>query len=632
MASTPSTAYKVNIIPNGKDGKHDTSPAWVLSFLRWGNRYLNVPEQEQRNAGNPQDFLFTREILVVENDCASVVVHQSKGSHTPTMQAMLYPGDINYLTAIAPGDFVFVNMLEWESEARRVGNKARAYKPINEGPPGKGLKGDGFKGLFKVHSVRQMLSVDPATGIKRIMYQITAYGFTEFDSTIYFNPFLVADEGDRQFLFVSRISKIWEQYVSQLTGTIEVQNLLKLLIESLIGQGLQNELNTVSGIGLKTDIRLTENTHFYVPSKVGQLLGVRDVTAAKDIYNYLFGVQKYVSGSNQTIASGVNPSISTVQGRFYITNNSCPGKSLLKPEYWNQTTLWSILNQYTNSPINELFTCFRLDINNKVMPTVVFRQTPFSSDKYEGLSTKFLNLPRWQIDSNLLLDINLGREEAARINFVQVFGSMPFTGGAAQENFVSNQIGGGNSVADTLDIRRSGLKPYIVTTPFDEILSNKQNTNAPQWAKLLADALIGGQLKLNGTIETFGIVEPIAVGDNVELDGVVYHIDTVVHRCSVAPYGKKIFRTTLELTHGIEKTSAGKGKIFAQMRNTDAQLNQEEDYEINSKKIPGLSDEQRIVGREGQTQGRNTTSNGPFSSIPGLQDPEKKKDTNRKDK
>lgn len=607
MATSSSTAFIKDIVPNGPDGVHSVSPSWVLTFIRWENRNLQV--SNTGDAGQISYFLATRDPLVVESDCASVSVSYSKGSHTPSMQAMLYAGDINYSTAVAPGDFVFVNMLNWDSEARRVGINASSSKPINRVE-------DGFKGFFKVQSVRRVLAVDPASGKKKIMFQVSAFGFTEFNNTLYFNPFLIGSEANNQFLFVTRISQIWEQYVGK-KGTFTVQNILRLLIDSTIGSGFKdNDFNQK-----KNGLELTQNTHFYIPDKVGALLGQPNAKAAKDVYNYLFGIQEYVSGTNSGLSSGMNPVVKNREGRYILTPKECQGASLLKPEYWNQTAVWSILNQYTNSPINELFTTLRVDPDGAVMPTLVFRQIPFSSQSYQGTATRFLNIPRWRVDPNLLLDVNIGREEAARINFVQVFASVQQASDQTNQGLVSQQIAAGNFVVDDLDIRRSGLKPYIVTSNFDEIVTDKKASNAPQWAKLLADATFGSHLKLNGSIQVQGIVEPIAVGDNLELDGTVYHIEGVSHTCSVQPNGFRSFKTNIEMSHGIDLSSARGPKIFSQMRNPNMQDEVKEDYN-NNRILPTFSDEQAIRSRlKNQNFGKDTSGNKGFSSSPGTPPP-----------
>jgi len=524
--------------------------------------------------------------MVVENDCLSVTVNYSKGTLTPSMSATLVMTDVNYQTSVAPGDFVIVNMLDWPDEAREVAKKAREKKAIN------GVH-DGFKGLFKVQGVRRVLTVDPNTGTKIVLFKINGFAFTEFNNTVYFNPYLIDPNQDpkNQLLFASYIGNDWQALVNS-KGLTDVQDIIAVLIQSLIGTGITDQ-----GRLEKNGIVKSPNVHFFMPELVGKLLGVKGVKAARDVYNYLFGIQNYSGGSASSLSSGMNPEgISPKYDRFYYTPNPCSGSSLLKAEYWNQVKVWSILNQYTNSPLNEMYTCFRVSPNGNVMPTLVFRQIPFTNEDYTGggIVTKFLNLPRWKISPSLILEQDIGRDEAARINFVQYFGRSTL---GAEGADIAQQIAQDNYVYDINDVQRSGLRPYIVTTQFDDPTTVNKEYRSPLWAKIVGDAVIGGHLKLNGTIVTAGIVEPIAVGDNLELDGIVYHIEQLAHTSSISMQdGKKVFRTSISLSSGVSTSSSSAGTRYAEMAFTNADDLRKNDYQ-NNQLLPGVSESQDVSYR-----------------------------------
>jgi len=559
---------------------HQTAPAWVLTFVRWENRdtyrVINAPLTEVRDP------------LVVENDCIQLSVSVSKGSLTPSFQATLVMTDVNYSTEIAPGDFAVVNMLNWESEARRVGNLARSKQAING-------QNDGFKGIFKVQGVRRVVSVDPNTGTKIVLFKINGFAFTEYNNTIYFNPYLLDANQDKKnaLLFASFLGNDWTQLVNE-KGQTNVQDIIAVLIQSFIGAGISDE-----GRLDKNGIVKSPNVHFYIPSLVGKLLGVSGAKAAKDIYVHLFGIQKYAGGSSEStvLSAGLNPA-GLVQKweRIYYTSTPCSGDSLLKPEYWNQVKAWSIINQYTNSPLNELYTCFRVSPNGRVMPTVVFRQIPFTTEDYKGPGavTKFMNLPRWKISTALITELDIGRDEAARINFVQYYGRSSLTNNGSD---ISEETAKINYSYDVQDVQRSGLRPYVVTTQFDEPTDKYKDYKSPMWSKIVGDALIGGHLKLNGQITCIGIVDPIAVGDNLELDGVVYHIEDISHVCNIAVQtGNRAFRTTISVSSGISKSSNQNGTHYAEMSQTRAYKERERDFE-RAQILPGSSDEQDVVYR-----------------------------------
>lgn len=603
MANTKAFTHFIGPTGSGDDEAGmvtQTSPTWVLTFVRWEVR------DPLRTPGS--DPIAVRNTLVVENDCLQASVAFNKGVLTPSMQATLVETDVNYSTQISPGDFVIVNMLNWEINARNLADRARAGQPING-------KNDGFKGIFKVQGVRKVVETDPTTGTKIVLYKVNGFAFTEFNNTIYFNPNLVNQKSlTNQALFISDISTAWASMVSK-AGKPFVQEVMAFLIQSLIGTGINPKAAVVGGL------TVSPNTHFKVPLLVGRLLGVSNATkedtkdfkeaiAAKDIYLYLFGIQKYASGSSlKSLAAGMNPSNLKAEHQypgFSYTDEFCQGNSLLKPEYWNQVKLWSILNQYTNSPLNELYTCFRISKIGRVMPTVVFRQIPFTSEDFAGQKfgtqddkarsisvTKFLDLPRWKIGSESVFSVDIGKDEAARINFVQYYAKSAFSDKGTE---IAGETALVNYVFDKDDIVRSGLRPYVVQNQFDD-LPDALIKSAPVWARILGDAVIGGHLKLNGTLTCIGIVDPIAVGDNLEFDGVVYHIEQISHTCSISiGNGMKTFRTTLSLSHGVSVNSNAQGTKYAEMTYAEAYADRAHDAK-NQEILPGVSESQDTVYR-----------------------------------
>lgn len=582
-----SQAFVYDVHQNSDDS-HQSHPSWMLTFVRWANRDPN-------NFTNPTSAggdLAVTDPLVVINDCVSVTVNSSKSSHTPSLSALLRAGDINYSTAVAPGDFVFLNMANWSTTIDDVKKRAVAFQAINKFE-------DGFKGFFKVQSCRRVLTVNPATGSKEIMFQLEAFGFTEFNNMIYFNPHLIPPGSDNNnALFVTNLSTYWHSLFTT-NGLPTVQEVVRFFIKSFLGEGqVAAGINqTIRQSGAQAS--LVHNTQFYVPQGVGSLLGQRNAKAAKDLYVYLMGVQTYSKGNTNTPELSTLPSNlnkNPKDGRFFYTSVSCQGRAFVKPDYWNQVPVWSIIEQYLNSPINEMYVAYRSAPNGLVMPTFVMRQIPFSSEKYKGTSTKFLNLPRWRIDPNLIYDVNIGRDEAARINFVQVFGFM--AGAAKPDLSLSYQIAKGNYVADEKDIKRSGLRPYIITSNFDlpalQQSTNSQYTRALEWKNLLGDCLIGGHLKMNGTITCAGIEAPIVPGDNLELGDTVYHIESVVHTASLQPGGQRTFRTSLELSHGVSKFSDSKKQIYSQMINSKMEIEQEQDFNNGDGMLPGITDSETV--------------------------------------
>jgi len=609
------TAFVKDINPNTSSADehlsvHQTGPAWVLTFLRW-----EIRDTLRTNPYGKVNSTTISPPLVVENDCIQLTVSDSKTTLTPSMSATLLMTDVNYETEVAPGDFVFVNMLNWESHARKVANQARAMDPIN------GVH-DGFKGFFKVASVRKSLMVDPQSGTKTYAIKVTAFAFTEFNNSIYFNPYLVTKEDNNLLLFASLIGIDWAHIQAE-KSLVNIQSVIRALIQSFIGVGFTNN-------GRKPQAGLfTSNTHFYMPQGVGNLLNQDSAVAAKDVYNFLFGIQSYSSGANQTLAQGMNPTgvdpDQNDEDRFIFLADSVEGITVAKPEYWNQNQAWSILNQFVNSPLNEMYTCFRIAPNGYVMPTVVLRQIPFTTDNFDirdgsNKVTRFMNLPRWNINPSLAFSFDLGRDDVARKNFVQYFGRS-VNGPAGYD--ISDEIARNNYLYDIEDVQRNGLRPFVVTSEFDrfpdikpgeQVSAARKSFRAPGWARIVGDALIGGHLKFSGTINYVGIPEPIAVGDNLQFDNVVYHIEQMTHSCSIAPNGIKQFRTTILVSNGMDIEN-GSQVIYSEMAFGGADDKRQNDFDT-TKILPGVSESQDTVYRHAPNNPDTPISDGESFTEP----------------
>jgi hypothetical protein len=585
------TAYTYNISPNGvgidAGVVHQTSPAWVLTFFQWQIRdTLRTKPSNDSNSTTIAD-----KPLVVENECIEVSVADSKSVLTPSMSATLLVTDVNYETVIAPGDFVFVNMLNWEKDARRVANQARAKQPIN------GID-DGFKGFFKVQSVRKSLAVDPISGVKRYAIKITGFAFTEFNNCIYFNPYLLNATDQNIRLYLTNIGLDWANMQVD-KGLTRCQSIVQYLINSFIGSGFPTNSRKTDPIAL-----VTPNTHFYMPSGVGALLGLSTLQSAKDAYCYLFGIQQYAPQA-VTVAQGMNPtgvaSSALTSSRFMLLKNPIEGNTVTKPEYWNQQQAWSILNQFTNAPLNEMYTCFKIAPDGTVLPTVVLRQIPFTNDNFQSTGynvTRFMSLPRWNIDPALAFNFDLGKDETLRTNFVQYFGRS-VNGPAGFD--ISEDIAKQNYVYDIDDVVRNGLRPHVVTSEFDRLPDppyTQSGFRSPGWAKILGDALIGSHLKMSGTITFVGIPEPIPVGDNLQFDNTVYHIEQITHACSVTTNGDKVvksFRTIVVVSNGLN-IETGQNVLYSEMTYGSGYDKRQDDYDT-TQILPGVSESQDTIRR-----------------------------------
>ena len=588
---------------NGPEGDVHSSPgaAWVVTIVRWDNRDTAFMSGE---------FIKTRKPLVIVNDCINVKVSNSKNSPTQAAELVLKGGDINYSTAVAPGDYIFINMVDSEKVAMKVRGKALGTKgAIND-------YFDGLKFVGKIASVRKNLQVvDPNdTGKKVLTYRIAAHSFTEFNNKIYFNPTLTDNDG-RLLRYLSHLSDEFNQMVGDklLSNCHEI---LKAFIVLFLGN------KPGDGVLKNSTAKITPNEIYEVPNRYSSLLNRTGNRYINNI-NVLMGVQEYVVGSNnRKPGKGFNPKFKelfqTLKANLRTikeTTKPIQGESVIATDLWNNVSVWSIFKKYLNETINEMYTTLRVSPTNDIIPTFVVRQIPFTTEHYtnrskkDDINTRFLTLPRWKIDPALIFSSNIGREDAARINFVQVFGQ--YARADSQTLYINAQNAKGNYQLDGDDIKRNGLRPLIKTSNND--LISGLGFKAPLWATLVADWVFAGHLKLNGSITCYGIVEPIAVGDNLEFDDIVYHIEQIDHFGVISPDGKKQFRTTISLSNGIHKNNTKENVIYGEMENTDSFTDIFRDSK-NDRLLPGVTDVQDIPGRNGGEEINRVIKSKPFGA------------------
>jgi len=101
---------------------------------------------------------------------------------------------------------------------------------------------------------------------------------------------------------------------------------------------------------------------------------------------------------------------------------------------------------------------------------------------------------------------------------------------------------------DDVDIQRHGLRPYLAST--NCLFVKDTVKELKRWRDLMVDVVIGEHHTISGNIVCSGIFEPIAVGDNLEFQGLIYHIESVSHVCQISG-GNKVFRSTVSLSHGM---------------------------------------------------------------------------------
>ena len=558
-----SKALRIRVGTPQPDGTQQRSPGWLLVFVPFSVR----DTKNSLNPGSWADAVRTEPPIVVRSDCVALQVSESKAAPTGQLTASLRGGNINYAAAVAPGDYVFAWMSSDMGKLDRVARDAAAGQACNQ-------YDSGLKFVGRVMSVRERLSVEPSTGVKQVLYTVVGSSFWEFTSKVYFNPILF--QNVRPFQLMNDTIKDWSSLVGP-NGMTNCQDLVMMFIRTFMGYGPGEKSTSVVGL-----LR-SPNGSFLVPNAIASMLGrkgQREKSLPKytDILDVVAGVQKYswfgdsLGLLDDSPWSKLQPNLKSSRAlpRQKKTAVPCSGNNAAIPNIWQDIVAWSLMQSYANTVVNELFTVTRVDGDGRIVPTLVMRQIPFTTPEYiknlkagskkrsvknslESQFTNFFELPRWVPDPSSVYDTDVGRTEAGRFNFVQVWGmSNAIERGDMK---LTAAVAGGNYFIDENDVRRSGIRLKNDTSNFDYIPNDSTTlSNAPAWAQWVADWVVNSHLKFNGSITMLGVDQPIAIGDNFEWRGVVYHIEQVSHSCSISG-GLKTFRTVVSLSNGLDVRS-----------------------------------------------------------------------------
>jgi hypothetical protein len=556
-------------------------PYWVIAVIRLG---LPLSFSRATMSSVTKDITAGAQLraskpLIITDDCLQITVQNSKRQHTKTLTATLKQTDVNYLVEILDGDWVCAWIVNNERDYLSLLDRLSApeiTRPCNEFY-------DGLKFVGRAHSIRKAGKVDRNDGKKTTQYSLQCIGFQELDTQFFYDysvasrDVIAQDAGQ----WLSRIGlDLGELFSASADGVPDgnVNQIAQAFIDVILGKGPAKE-SRIAVNGPNGDISAQIDTKeapyaYLVPGMVGKILGKNSaskpaqILAYADILELLQGVQTYSNKGEVNLTDIFIPDLSdevTPQNRRITTKKMLGTFQIQPPEMMNRP-LWSLLQQYVNPTINEMYSCLRVNPEGLVVPTIVFRQIPFTTDIFNSEFknsaagadekqerpidvTRFLDMPRWLAPATIVDSYDIGRSGATRTNFVHVYGaSSVATHGNAP---IQYQMLASPPIRDDIDIMRNGVRSYMTTV--DCWVSDQTGEVPGKWMSLIADWTIGSQFTLNGTVTIYGVQSPIAEGDNFEFDGVVYHIESIHHVAGIDAIGSggKYFMTTLQLTNGM---------------------------------------------------------------------------------
>jgi hypothetical protein len=497
------------------------------------------------------------EPTLIEKYSTGVTIAHSKQGHTTSFSGNFMDPDNVFHSKFAPGDWLFAWMFDNLEDAESVRARVKELKPCNE-------FWDGLKFVGRVTSVRRIVQVQQNGVISRRV-SITGVAFGELDSQLYFDPLLEVENKTRTLFHKQLVGDV-NGLMS--AGVITPQSALPKLFRIFLGSG-PGAKSTRKGAFMASP-----NRAFWLPESVGKLLNrkARDgILSYFDITENYYGVQKY--DANGSDYKGFIPKIkSTNSLGQHFTSGDLVGAFGPQLSPWTGTPIWSALSQFSNAPVNEMYTTLRVAPDGKVVPHFIARQLPFSTEKYsksvQDPCTTFKSLPRWKLPLEMIHQYDTGTTNSLRINYVHIR-AQPLVSVKNEPAIFRSKV---QPVFDPRDVNRNGLFGMITT--INSTVSSATGIRSQFYTDFMADCMINGHLRFTGTVVSNGIQAPIAVGDNLEFDEAIYHIEGISHSLQINPGGgQKTFTTSLSLSHGIPKKENGEFLEIKQKPSDDSITN-----------------------------------------------------------
>lgn len=557
-------------------------------FDKRGNGFTDTSNID----GQPKEIL--ENTILLDSEITTFTVTTSKASHIGQLdiQCSHSYNAMDILQWVTPGDWclfwAFDNVDDYLRIKTRLVNKYKAQALSKTPLPradGSDVVNDYYSGLKftgKVSSVRINEARNPDSGQVAINTSIQAFSFTELDAIIYYND-LIRYKYSESLQFYNdlgvKLVDIFKEDKQSPGAFINNNMLVPALLQILLGQGpgkltIDKGSNSISVPD--SGLRDTPNVQYSIPQVVGQILysgtGNKRANYYSDVLSMLVGIQEYEDGkpSEDSPWKFLVPKLSKNTPQTQFTNKPLDDKIIVLPFDFRDRSVWEILNGYVNRPLNEIYTAIRpFGDTGRLRPSFIFRRVPLSTDQYTQkvqttpdflAGTAFTNLPVWLIPSAAVHSYDLGRSDTARINYVHVIGTDPVTRDQLQAKQLSIIMA--PPIVDGASIARNGLRMFNGQVPgYTARGSSTSNDNvAAKYTTFMADILLDGHMRFNGTMNCLGIQEPIAPGDNCIINGILFHIEHLIHVGTIDANGVKSFTTAIQASHGLPVAAIQRGR------------------------------------------------------------------------
>jgi hypothetical protein len=498
------------------------------------------PYQRERTRGldiRDQATALAVDQVLVRNEIISITRAKSKSGGT---FSITLSSASNWKSRLHPGAWCVIYM----SDRQLTGEEG-------------GELNSGFKMLGMIKSVRRQESVSKETGTRSIRYVISGEDFqTIFNCPIYINVNIArALAGDDSFR--AAFFSLFED--KRLGDRTKPHDIVNVLVDNLIG---------------RANHQIDPQTNEVLPSNSlqSQTRSGAPVQVPTEVYRRILGPGITIRGN---LFAGM-------LANFLQTN--LVGMTTFTQEIGGNVSAWSLIQAWANSMLNEVYTELlpvNVDGRTVLRPSVVLRAIPFSNQRIhpsnilfrdaESVTADPKSIPSSLVKQNQaahfyvskvisegeIYGIDHGKSDGERFSFFFVPPNISlFNQNTNEIELISDILSrvGRNNIADDVSIARYGSRPYVSSSSYRP----DSESSKALFTQIVVDLWKDAYLYENGVVSIAGSAEYIPVGTNIVFGdrGWVAHVEQVQDTFTVAPDGKKAYRTNISFVR-LQKVNGG---------------------------------------------------------------------------
>lgn len=383
--------------PDSLGGSHQRNPSWVVCIVSFEESSASLSEEK---TGTPK----TKNILVIENDALNVSITNNKSSFGKLATLSIKPTNFWYPGYVSPGDWMFIWMIDSQEKADQIS------KTLKNLPSKSTFLCDEFSGLKFVGRVLGVSTKDTVSNTSRTITQtITGQSFLEFATSVYYTyagqaaaatfnpnqlggyplPASLAQGGIETLMKFGQddvLGKIADKFIEiyKTKNDHSPDTIIGLYYTFIMGVNSESSIIDPSLYNKPA----TGHHIIKIPTQVAKILGKPTAKFLWEIIDMNLGMHIYKNTGGKWYER-FQPSFDETFQAGNIRKTTIPTEGFVpyRPALWDNQSMWSILEQYLNPVVNEMYTVLRINREGRIVPTFVVREKPFSTGMFNNLQS-----------------------------------------------------------------------------------------------------------------------------------------------------------------------------------------------------------------------------------------------------